>query len=276
MLTYYPARYMLRAKFGVKVGVDHLIFNDYVISLLITWDEFSLQGFASVTFLFLSVMSVYDIGYFENDTVAAKRERAPHLRPEAEEFRDIPMEQLGWGWALFLGGLGCVVHCLPNSDATFIVTTYLSFCLWLLATRVVFYVYNRNSEQSRLKWYPFLQIAKTFWVSIVFTLNSAGVALALSQVFMRWVNYIVYRQKGDFGSFNREWFRLIVFVILFFPIVKPNIPTSIDKQGWVLPLVMLVWCIFRSCEAGIKHATKNFLNARLKKLSARLDSRKDA
>lgn len=57
---------------------------------------------------FVSFNAVYELGYWENDFVAARKEAAPNVSPQMQKFQDYPLRPAAWIWAACLGALGAV------------------------------------------------------------------------------------------------------------------------------------------------------------------------
>lgn len=86
-LAYLPGDYLSRVKRPHQGALRHL-----VIYNLLPWILVGLSSSASVTevlgltALFLSLWSIYEWGYYDNDRCAIKYERTPKLTPEAQTF----------------------------------------------------------------------------------------------------------------------------------------------------------------------------------------------
>ncbi|MGY1843413.1 hypothetical protein [Modestobacter sp. SYSU DS0875] len=213
---YIPLRYTVRVKSSPWYTLDRLLLVDaLVIAIAIAYDVDSLLHFlVIVPLLLLSVMSVYEIGYFENDMHASRFEERPTLKPGVARFREYPMGFQAWVWAAAFAaaGLGAAV-LLDELGTDELLTAGIAWALLLLTVRAVFFVYNRLRPEMRIFAYPVLQALRFGGVFLVFVPSILGVALVLSQIMAMWATYVVYRLGGRKEALNRDLFGTAVFLV---------------------------------------------------------------
>ncbi|WP_459643244.1 hypothetical protein [Kineococcus sp. NUM-3379] len=213
---YIPMRYTARVKFTPWYTLDQFLLVDaLVIAIAVSHDAGSLLRFAVIApLLLLSVMSVYEIGYFENDMHAARFEERPNLDPAVSRFRDYPIRVQAWIWAAAsaAAGLGAAV-LLGELGTGELLRAGVSWVLLLLVLRAVFFVYNRTRPDVRMLSYPVLQALKYGAVFLVFVPSVVGVALVMSQITAMWATYVVYRLDGRKEALDRDLFRTVAFLV---------------------------------------------------------------
>jgi len=213
---YLPLRYSTEVKFTRSYVIDQWLLVDSCIYLLsVAHGMASLLHFAIIApLLSLSFMCVYEIGYFENDMQAARKEKNPTLSGKEADYRHFPMGWQNWGWAL---AVACAALGLAVGFGELPAQRWLpGLGLWagaLVVVRAVFWAYNRVSPLGRMYLYPALQVMKFAPVILLFGATLLGWGLVLCQIFTMWVNYVVYRLGGDTKLFPKESFRFLSFVI---------------------------------------------------------------
>ncbi|MQA33003.1 HAD family hydrolase [Modestobacter roseus] len=213
---YVPLRYTVRVKSSPWYTFDRLILVDaLVVAIAVAYDLESLLHFVLIVpLLLLSVMSVYEIGYVENDMHAARSEARPVLSPLVSRFRDYPIRLGPWIWATAFAAAGLAVAVLLDELSNEeLLATGVAWALLLLAVRGVFYVYNRMRTETRIFAYPVLQGLRFGGVFLVFVPSVLGVVLVLSQLTAMWATYVVYRLGGRKEALNRDLFGTVAFLI---------------------------------------------------------------
>lgn len=180
---------------------------------------------------FVSFNAVYELGYWENDFVAARKEAAPNVSPQMQKFQDYPLRPAAWIWAACLGALGAVcaaasgvaqplsglLPVLPNSSGALLLQVALLLAIWLLALwglRILFKAHNSVEETRRIYTFWGLHSYKLFCYALLFPISVAGVVLVVAQVFRHWPNYLIYRYKGDRSNSPKQEMRAFVFLAL--------------------------------------------------------------
>jgi hypothetical protein len=245
---YVPFRFLESGKFCGRGYLKHFILEQDLVVWMFGYGLTGGQGWAAVV-LWLSLQAVYEIGYYENDYVAAKLEKEPTLFTERARFADYPMEAGGWVVGLLAGGMGAGL--LGGMGG------WLPFVRWgvlLLLLRAVFYVYNRQQVESRWSYYLVLQAIKNLGGAVVMTMNPAGVALAMGHAFQHSLVYLIYRCGGDKSKVPRAAMRMVVFALGLGLLAVTGVGIL---SVWTL--VMLVWCGYQVYveRRGCRHSVLN-------------------
>ncbi|WP_159998415.1 hypothetical protein [Roseomonas sp. 18066] len=254
---YFPLRYSIRAKYGLLHMLDKVLLVDFAILLLGTSRDLDdlLRHAISIPFLLLSLHCVYEMGYFENDMVAAKREAKPTLSKEAARFRDYPIQPAGWVWAIGLGLLGCLAAAYTRSTSSLaLLPAITAWAILLVLLRLAFHAYNQQPVQGRLPLYAVLQMMKYLPVFFLIHPTMMGVLLSLSQVAMMWIVYIVYRSGGDHRGLNKEMIRGLFWVVGAGLLATTG---RYSLWGSLLPVgLMLAWCLLRLAKPRLMELAK--------------------
>lgn len=255
---YVPLRYTVEGKYpGCRYFTSQIVLED----LLLLWlaYAFSLNFMAALGWLFLSLYTIYEIGYHENDHVAPAYEDKPVVSEAAARFPTLPRVQ-PWIWALLFAVAG-ILSARPeyalhpwNMKWAFLID--LSCWTVLLAgLRIVFGAFNRRPPAKRLALFPLLHLFKTFSFVTLIPLTALGAVLLAAQVISISTNYFIYRLGGRWQRFRRQGFRLIVLVIGA-GLVWLIVPTAMMASSPVRRTLILTWCFIRLLEEA-KH--KNIL-----------------
>ncbi|WP_432503630.1 hypothetical protein [Kineococcus arenarius] len=269
---YLPLRYTAQVKYSRWYTLDQFLLVDaLVIAIAVTRDVTSLVHFAVIVpLLLLSVMSVYEIGYFENDMHAAKFEERPVLDPSVSRYRDYPIRVQAWIWsaASAAAGLGAAV-LLGELDADELLRAGTSWALLLVVLRAVFYLYNRMKTGARVFVYPVLQVLKYGAVFLVFVPTALGVALVMGQITAMWATYVVYRLGGRKGALDRDLFAVAAFLVgaglLGMASVTHGRVLEDDGRGLENPVPLvaaLLWSLARAGKAPVMRAVRAGLVSR--------------
>ncbi|WP_419898894.1 hypothetical protein [Roseomonas sp. USHLN139] len=254
---YFPLRYSIRAKYGLLHMLDKVLLVDFAILLLGTSRDLDdlMRHAISIPFLLLSLHCVYEMGYFENDMVAAKREAKPTLSQEAARFRDYPIQPAGWIWAIGLGVVGCLTAALTRSTSSLeLLPAITAWVILMVLLRLAFHFYNQQPVQGRLPLYAVLQMMKYLPVFFLIHPTMMGVLLALSQVAMMWIVYIVYRSGGDHKTLPKEMIRA-----LFWAVGAGLLATTGRYSLWgsLLPVGLIAaWCVLRLVKPRLMELAK--------------------
>ena len=233
-----------------------------VVWLAYIWSSPNLWLTAVVlTFLHLSFWAVYEIGYFENDCVAARLEAEPHIPSGFEAGRDRFSAKGAWYFAGVLSGAGTAIFWFaglpiywletflaksPDLFGDQVIALFVPWMLSLTLTRGVFYLFNHVDKKTRTPIYALLQILKYAWFSIYFPMGIAGAVLIISQVITKWIPYVVYRygRTGPNWETPDQLFRLIIFLTTSLMLILSHVG---QPQDFWIPLgVALLWCGWRA------------------------------
>jgi hypothetical protein len=244
---YLPLRYTAMAKYNRRFVWDQVFCVEFIIVILATapaWVATPAIFFSALP-LFISLYAIYEIGYFENDQLAARNEERPVVSAKSDAFKDSGLKIQAWLWATCLGAMGCTIDSMAQTNKIELLLPKLA--VWLLVlvlVRLLFFIYNRRASGRRLLIYPALQAAKLFGVFALLPPSLLGIALAFAQMVMMWMNYAIYRAGGDKSSFPRDGVRLVAFTILSLGIVVVR-HAKMSTIDYVIGTAMFAWAIGR-------------------------------
>lgn len=210
---------------GLPFFVDNLI-DDFAIILIAfaTLSSDPVAMFAALMLLHFSLWAVYEVGYYENDLVAATLEPDGKIPPKFDRYRAKFSEPMSWGVAALLGAMGLAVAfqggLMPAALAASGVMGWLAaaviWALVLLALRRTYRVYNHADKMTRTFLYLPLQVFKYGFGAVFFALPAAGAALIFAQICRRWIPYVIYRHLGAKpDAVEPRVLRLFIFVTLW-------------------------------------------------------------
>ncbi len=250
----FPLEYTVRCKRQFQRGLPFLgdLLGDDLVILLIAFALFGAFPFptaAAIVLLGLSFWAVYEAGYFENDMVAALRERDPRIPRAFETFRALYSERRAWAWAGVFGLSGVAVAVLgagvvPLSGGRIApvsgmpeaaLAVALGSAVWLAflgVTRAAFRLYNAVDKLTRAYLYLPLQTLKYGFPALFFELPAAGAVLIFAQIMRRWLPYLVRRLSGsDDEVVPARLARLMVFIVIWLLLLPTAVNTTYLLQG---------------------------------------------
>jgi hypothetical protein len=203
--------------------------------------EFEPTTVIVVLLLFLSLWSVYEIGYMDNDICAQKFETDPVFTDEARGFPYKGAKRGAWIWALILGGIGCLF--VPHRSWP------ISFGLWVLVlsvTRGVYYLFNRIDKKTRVWLHLMLQICREAPFILIVPVGAVGIMACIAQIITRWQQYFIYRYIRAFDvsawpELEFRTIRLLLFTVLCSLLFVSE--QSIDLWAWPTAAIF-GWCVF--------------------------------
>ncbi len=213
---YLPLRYTVEGKYpGCRYFTTQIVLED--LALLLLAYAFSWSYAAALVLLFLSLYTIYEIGYYENDRVAIKYETTPVVSESAKTFSGFSKTR-AWLWALVftVGGIVCAWPDYIRHPYRQGIPFLFDLACWfavLGGLYLVFFCFNRLAPAKRLALFPVLHLFKTFSFVIFVPLTIAGVLLLLAQVISISTNYFIYRRGGRWQRFNRQACRLVLFLV---------------------------------------------------------------
>jgi hypothetical protein len=247
---YMPLRYTGRAKYTSSYVFDQVLFVECLLAVIATVTSFSslLSKLACMPFFTLSLMCIYEIGYFENDMVAAAREEAPTLSSQAKRFQAFPMQPAAWIWAAAAAALGAWAACSSGAmRPAFLPWAALIWLSSLILLRGTFFTYNRVRPAARIAIYPLLQMFKYLPLFILFPATPAGAVLAFCQAATMSLIYLIYRRTGDRRVFDKEQFRTGLFALALCFMATAS--TAAALGGRFALGLMAAWCVIRLAKA---------------------------
>ncbi len=254
---YLPLRYTARAKYSPSYVFDQIVFVESLATLIaVAHGVAGLLADLPVVALFtLSLMCVYEIGYYENDMVAATRETAPTLTEHVARFASFPMQPAAWLWAICAGVAGGLAACrtgvLTASDLPTVAAIWTSA---MIVLRILFRVYNGARLQARLVLYPVLQVMKFLPIFLVIPPTRIGAVLILSQIATMWMIYLVYRHGGNQKTVAKELIRTVL-VALGVGLLAAS-TSSIGPGGEFALTLVALWSAARLSKAPILRALR--------------------
>lgn len=231
-LVYLPTDYLSRVKRPRQGALRSLVIYDLLPWILVGFSvspHFS--ELVGLIVLFLSMWSIYEIGYFDNDQCGIKYEHDPKLTPEAQQFNGRYFKTKAWLTALILGAIA-----IGLIDAASFIKLYALWVGALFSLNCVYWIYNRIDKTTRTWLYPALQIFRFGALFAVVPVAAVAYAAVFSQVFCRWVNYIIYRQQRSATGVTKwpktadQSIRLVTFIMLLLPLVVTG-----DWQEFMVP-----------------------------------------
>ncbi|TAG26426.1 MAG: hypothetical protein EAZ40_04550 [Rhodobacterales bacterium] len=203
----------------------------------------------AIIFLHVSLWSVYEIGYYENDLVAAKHERDGKLSSTFKETGGRFSILTAWIWAAALGvaGVACVwqseVSHLADGNLPEILASLVLWAAVLVFLRKLFQYYNHIDKMTRVFVYLPLQLVKYGFPALFFDLPAAGAALIFAQIIRRWAPYLVYRyMKKEPLELPSRLVRLLMFALLWLLLMASQASLAFFLHG----LFILVWLGLRA------------------------------
>lgn len=230
--AYLPFFYLEKVKRPGSKFTQQVIVKNHLVGLLLALSWISpspILHALGITSLLIAFWCTYEVGYFENDRVAEQYEAKPVLSETYHRYKARMDVREPWIFATFFSLIGILFTYWGNNIEGMWVTPaqiaafpldrsilVLSFVLWmsvLVATRLLYRAYNYMDEQTRIWIYPLLQVSKYLGFLVVTTTNIVGMALLISQIFVDWIPYAIYRCDGLRARFQDQILRLFVFLL---------------------------------------------------------------
>ncbi len=235
--VYLPGDYLVHVKRPRQAGAfRRLMTDDLGLWLLMAAPGFDLRVLAGVTALFLSLWSVYEIGYRENDLCALRLEADPVVSPQCAGFDTERFEAKAWASAILLGVLGTLA--LRPAD---VAATAGAWAATLAALRAAYWWYNRLDKRTRVWVYMLLQAFRTLGIAVVMPVGTLGMMAGVTQIGARWQEYFWYRFAPAQGGFRWTDTPLRLIQLLFFLLCLGALARSgVDVVTWQAA-ALLAW-----------------------------------
>jgi hypothetical protein len=214
--VYFPGRYIDQIK---RPGEHYLrravLQEDYLLWVLtsIALSSSPIRHVAGLLLLLASFWTIYELGYVDNDRIAARFEHQPAL---TQAFHDrsvaTPIWQ-PWIWAIAFAIAGIFVIRSPALPS---VRDFLAWSIGLLGTAIWFAIYNRSDKRSRVWMYLGLQFSRTAVFALIVPVLPVGAMALAAHTVTRWIPYYIYRLVGRSWPLSAHFgiARLLVFLIL--------------------------------------------------------------
>lgn len=251
---YWPLTYTIRAKHANKRFISRTFLQEHFALWLIAAWPFApspLSTSIGLLLLLFSFWCIYELGYVENDLVASAREANGKQPVGAHRYKPAT-SWWSWAWAAAAGLVGIALLSPaplgdrpPLPDAT-LLARWGGWLAVLLATRVLFHIYNRLPPQHRIPGYLLLQCCKTFAITAVAAVTPLGLMLMGAHVVATTIPYATYRIAGllHWPETPVGLIRLLTFAGCLMVSYLPG-----AGVGGMLDLhatVALCWCVFRA------------------------------
>lgn len=256
-----PLVYAAQCKRNPQAGLPFFADNlgdDLVIVLLAFLSVSAPSAWASLGIIVLhfSFWSIYEVGYHENDRIAATLEKDGNVPGSFRVYGPAFSLISAWAWGLGLGAAGVYalrashdaysyaglsrLLGLPVSETT---AFWLSLGAWgalLVVLRLCYWGYNHIDKMTRQLAYVPLQILKYGFPILLLPLPPAGAALIMAQLLRRWIPYIVYRNsKISTGRFPARVIRLTAYLLLVMLLAPSNWTLDFALHAAICAVVLL-------------------------------------
>lgn len=212
---YLPGQYLTLIKRpGERYILRGIVQDDFALWVLssIALAAYPLWQVIGLAFLSLSFWCVYELGYVDNDRIAARYENQPKLSSAFHRMDATPAYWQAWIWAAAAGAIG--VYLLRGWEV-FGTIVDLGWACLLLLTWLWFMLYNRVDKASRVWLYMGLQFARSAAFVVVVPIGVIGMAALGAHILARWVPYYLYRTAGkDWPETPFHMIRALFFVVL--------------------------------------------------------------
>jgi hypothetical protein len=235
--VYLPGDYLVHVKRPLQAGAfRRLMTDDLGLWLLMAAPGLDPRALAGVAALFLSLWSVYEIGYRENDVCALRLEADPVVSPQGAAFDTAWFEPKAWIAATLLGGLA--IFALRPADFA---ATAGAWAATLAALRAVYWWYNRLDKRTRVWVYLLLQAFRTLGVAVGLPVGALGMMAGVAQICARWQEYFWYRFAPREGGFRWTDTPLRLIQLLFFLLCLSALARAgVDVWTW-RTAALLAW-----------------------------------
>lgn len=190
------SRYFLR---GILLGDALAVFFAYGWFMQRPW-----LAALGIVVLQLSIWTIYELGYAENDRAAATFETNGHVPPNSADYLHLIRERAAWLYATAFSLMGVLLMTLADLPAGsqderlgheiwVAIRSFVHWMAFLVVGRAVYFVYNRIEGRARLLLYPILQLFRFGGYSLIATTNVVGAFLISAFILARWVPYVLWR-----------------------------------------------------------------------------------
>lgn len=288
MKIYIPLLYSEKVKRpGRKYFLNNIIGEDFLI-LLLSFTYHSSHPWSNAVGLFLLQISfwcIYELGYIENDIIGEKFEDKAILSYNYNNFEYSFRLWQPWVWSFCLSTLGIIIlnkdlvleskfltQIASNENNLNLLLILQGFVLWLvflLASRVLFHIYNHLNKQSRVWFYLLLQTCRYCGYLVLLTTNFTGLLFLVSTILTRSIQYVLYRYLGGQNDswpmdFPRYFFCLLIYLLSIGAIAANNRDLFAIANCHVL--IIALFCIargskqFRKVLSQFLHVSKDGSN----------------
>ena len=257
----WPFYYTAKIKRTPGFLIKQVFLEEFVIIMLV-FGIFTLplnpSVFVSLFFLFAAMISVYEIGYAENDRIGKRKESNPKLSPEFEQLGQFHIAPFAWAWAILFTAIGVfALGAGPQADA--LAKLGLSelgtgwqgdlamMGIWLVLvgiSQVMFAIFNHLPLAWRVFAYVPLHVSKYLAPVVFFSSGLVGVLLLAAHIVRTWSLYAVRRAGGDMEFLSSQLIRF-VFILLLVGLISTVQPMDTVLQAWQTWLIV-AFCAIRA------------------------------
>ncbi|MDR7193729.1 haloacid dehalogenase-like hydrolase [Luteimonas terrae] len=242
--TYLPGQYLSQVKRpGERYIVRGILQEDFVFWVLASVGLAALPVLhvLGLGLLLLSFWTIYELGYVDNDRVAARYESDPKLSAAYHAAPVATPRVRPWIWALGSAALAITVLRWPAPPGIGDLAIWTGL---LLALQLSFRFYNRLDKQTRIWPFAGLQLARAAAFAVLVPISPVGAMALGAHVLARWTPYLLYRIGG------REWpdTRFHLVRLMFFGVLSGLLALAVG----IAPLLdwtaaaLLGWNLFRA------------------------------
>ena len=221
----HPIYYTTKIKRVSSSALRHLVSEDMLLWILISINTSNLNWLspAAAILLFLSMWSVYEIGYLDNDYCAHKYEKDPVLSEQAKVFLSDRTRIIDFLVYNTISAIVCGAGGLLALGFNKILFNSITWSMVLVGILVYYGIYNRSDKISRIWLYAGLQFWRSCALFLLLPVSAVAAAAGYCYVVSRWIEYLLYRYVRRFGiegwqDTQRHAIRLMLFVLFLLSI----------------------------------------------------------
>lgn len=258
---WFPFYYTARIKRDPGFFIKQVTLEELPIVILVFGlygEGLHLASWISLGFLFMALISVYEIGYADNDRIGERKEANPKLSEAYKALGKFRIVPFAWFWAVVFTVIG--IAFLPSgarasaaeqlpllfSDEyrTFFVEAAVAWLVIILISQVAFAVFNRVSLKWRVFAYVSLHVSKYFGFALFFVSNLIGLMFLAAHLVRTWSLYAVRRSGGDMEFIASQLVRLVFFCLFLLVLTIERGVSEVFGawQTWAL----LGFCVLRA------------------------------
>jgi len=242
--VYLPGQYLSQVKRpGTRYIVRGILQEDFALWILtsLAFAAFPLLHLVGLTLLLISFWAVYELGYVDNDLIAADYETDPKLSAAFHESPVATPRWTPWIWAISCGVVAAFVLRWP------LFPSVIDLVAWggvLFVTHFWFRLYNRFDKGTRVWMFAGLQFARGAAFVALVSIGPIGMAAIGAHVLAKWVPYCVYRLSGkDWPDAPVHLVRLLFFAVLGALLAASDgIEALFNWTG----VALLAWMLYRA------------------------------
>jgi hypothetical protein len=241
--VYIPGQYLSRVKRPGAQYVRRMIlpedFAFWVLSSVFIAPN-PVTHVIGLTLLLLSLWTIYERGYVDNDRAAARYEADPRLTAEFHGHDVATPRVTPWVWAAASGVAGLCALAWPAWPTPGAIATWGGV---LVGLALLYAVYNSVDKPTRIWLFTPLHLIRVAAFAAIVPVTLAGAAALFANVAARWLPYFHYRTAGDATwRIPIKLLRLNFFVFAVIPLFAAGGATVADLSLAAL----LAWNLVRA------------------------------